>query len=61
MSIVKGIKKYGNEDAEVATFGKILKNEINERFVDSFKQAKQEIKNAFKRFKGTEECLVTEH
>lgn len=26
MSIVNGIKKYGQEDAEVATFGKILRN-----------------------------------
>ena len=26
MSIVNGIKKYGQDDAEVATFGKILRN-----------------------------------
>jgi len=28
MSIVNGIKKYGIEDPEVATFGKILRNQI---------------------------------
>lgn len=29
MSIVNGIKKYGLEDCEVATFGKILRNQVD--------------------------------
>jgi hypothetical protein len=33
MSIVNGIKKYGHDDAEVAAFGKILRNELEEEFV----------------------------
>jgi len=28
MGIVNGIKKYGQEDAEIAAFGKILRNEL---------------------------------
>jgi hypothetical protein len=28
MSIVNGIKKYGIDDSEVATFGKILRNQV---------------------------------
>ena len=28
MSIVNGIKKYGQEDSEVAAFGKMLRNEL---------------------------------
>lgn len=28
MSIVNGIKKYGPEDPEIATFGKILRNQV---------------------------------
>jgi len=28
MSIVNGIRKYGSDDAEVITFGKILRNEM---------------------------------
>jgi hypothetical protein len=28
MSIVNGIKKYGQDDAEIAAFGKILRNEL---------------------------------
>jgi hypothetical protein len=30
MSIVHGIKSYGAEDAMVAAFGKILRNELDE-------------------------------
>lgn len=30
MSIVNGIKKFGMEDPEVATFGKILRNQVEE-------------------------------
>jgi hypothetical protein len=30
MSIVNGIKKYSHEDAEIATFGKILRNQCDE-------------------------------
>jgi hypothetical protein len=29
MSIVNGIKKYGLDDAEIATFGKILRNQCD--------------------------------
>jgi hypothetical protein len=33
MSIVNGIKKYGQDDAEIAAFGKMLRNELEEDFI----------------------------
>lgn len=33
MSIVNGIKKYGLEDPEIATFGKMLRNQVDEEFL----------------------------
>ena len=32
ISIVNGIRKYGMDDQEIATFGKILRNQVEESF-----------------------------
>ena len=32
MGVVNAIKKFGSQDVEVAVFGKILRNEMEEQF-----------------------------
>jgi len=41
-AILNGIKKFGNEDNDIAYFGKVLKNEVDEEF----RYVLQEIKNS---------------
>ena len=43
MNIVNGIKNFGSEDAEVAIFGKILRNEIDEGFFPVMKRLKHQL------------------
>lgn len=64
MSIVNGIKKFGQDDMEVAVFGKILRNEIEEDFAENLKKVRQSIKINFKKFKGItniEDSLLSQH
>ena len=34
MALVNGIRRYGQEDPEIGIFGKILRNEIEEKFIE---------------------------
>jgi hypothetical protein len=61
MSIVNGIKKYGQDDAEVAAFGKILRNELEEDFVEVLRKTKATIRQATRKFKGEEASLISLH
>src|SRR3989338_10214371 len=49
-SIVQGIKRYSNEDNDVAVFGKILRNEIDEEFRFVQKQLKDTVSELLKVF-----------
>lgn len=61
MSIVNGIKRFGSEDIEVAAFGKVLRNEIEEDFADTLKKVKINLKQNFKKFKSNDDNLITPH
>ena len=52
MSIVNGIRKYGHDDAEVAAFGKLLRNELEEEQIENLKKLKGNIRVAIHKFKG---------
>lgn len=47
-NVVKGIQRYSEEDNDVATFGKILKNEIEEEFRFVQKQVKSSVSELLK-------------
>lgn len=47
-AIINGIKKYSAEDNDVAVFGKILKNELDEEFRFVQNQVKNTIQELLK-------------
>ena len=51
MSVVNGIRKYGLDDPEIGMFGKILRNEIEEKFVEEIKKDKIMINESAKKIK----------
>jgi hypothetical protein len=61
MSIVNGIKKYGQDDAEIAAFGKMLRNELEEDFIEAVRKTKANIRQATRKFKGEEPALISLH
>lgn len=61
MSIVNGIKKYGHDDAEVAAFGKMLRNELEEDYTEAISKSKSIIRSAIRKFKGEDVSQITTH
>lgn len=51
MSIVNAIRKYGSDDPEVATFGKILRNQVQEGMAADLEKLKKNLHEGIKRFK----------
>lgn len=51
MSIVNGIKKYGLDDPEVAIFGKILRNQVEEEFLINLHRMKENFHESYRKFK----------
>lgn len=48
MGIVNAIRKFGAQDVEVALFGRILRNEVEEQFRDELLQTKEQIDDCFR-------------
>lgn len=51
MSIVNGIKKYGLEDPQVAAFGKILRNQLEQQFLGYLSKVKDNFNETYNKFK----------
>jgi hypothetical protein len=50
INIVNGIKNFGAEDAEIATFGKILRNQSDEEFLMTLHKIKENFIENYKKF-----------
>lgn len=59
MSIVNAIRRYGLDDPEVATFGKILRNQVEENFAHELQKIKQQLHENLKKFKKNVGAIIS--